>query len=184
MLIRERFVLPFLLHKSENSYCYTPAPCKKVRQMVFEFQSFCIFVAFVYHTNEVLYKKNLHHSLTSGWTLYFVDLHNSFISINKVKLMIEWYWFTRITMWTFYFKRKRKRSDSVQWQKPLRPQENQPETWQHTNATKKFDYTTIADQLTVVNLGKNSHPTGVVKPVNGIPKLFFQWEGMFGLRNC
>ena len=69
---------------------------KKVRQMVFEFQSFCIFVAFVYHTNEVLYKKNLHHSLTSGWTLYFVDLHNSFISINKVKLMIEWYWFTRI----------------------------------------------------------------------------------------
>ena len=33
------------------------------------------------------------------------------------------------------------------------------------NATKNFDYSTIADRLRTVSWGKNSHPTGVVKPV-------------------
>ena len=37
---------------------------------------------------------------------------------------------------------------------------------QHTNATKHFDYTTIADRLKTVSWS-NSHPTGVVKPVYG-----------------
>ena len=32
-------------------------------------------------------------------------------------------------------------------------------------ATKNFDYTTIADRLRTVSWSKNSHPTGVVKPV-------------------
>ena len=36
------------------------------------------------------------------------------------------------------------------------------------NATKKFDYTTIADRLRTVSLGNDSNPTGVVKPVYGI----------------
>ena len=36
--------------------------------------------------------------------------------------------------------------------------------WQHKNATNNFDYTTIADRLSSVNLSNNSHPTGVVKP--------------------
>ena len=34
---------------------------------------------------------------------------------------------------------------------------------------KKFDYTTIADRLRTVSWGNDSHPTGVVKPVYGIP---------------
>ena len=38
-------------------------------------------------------------------------------------------------------------------------------TRQHTNATKNFDYTTIADRLRTVSGSNNSHPTGVVKPV-------------------
>ena len=38
-------------------------------------------------------------------------------------------------------------------------------------ATKNFDYTTIADRLRTVILGNDSHPTGVVKPVNGIQTL-------------
>ena len=38
-------------------------------------------------------------------------------------------------------------------------------TWQHKNATKNFDYTTIADRLRTVNWSNSSHPTGVVKPV-------------------
>ena len=41
----------------------------------------------------------------------------------------------------------------------------QKETWQHKNATKNFDYTTIADRLRTVSWSNSSHPTGVVKPV-------------------
>ena len=33
------------------------------------------------------------------------------------------------------------------------------------NATKKFDYTTIADRLGTVSWSNSSYPTGVVKPV-------------------
>ena len=43
-------------------------------------------------------------------------------------------------------------------------------TWQHKYATKKFDYTTISDRLRTVSWGYDSHPTGVVKPVNGIQR--------------
>ena len=35
------------------------------------------------------------------------------------------------------------------------------------NATKNFDYTTIADRLRTVSWGNDSHPAGVVKPVYG-----------------
>ena len=41
----------------------------------------------------------------------------------------------------------------------------QKATWKHQNATKNFDYTTIADRLRTVSWGNDSHPTGVVKPV-------------------
>ena len=41
----------------------------------------------------------------------------------------------------------------------------QKATWQHKNATKTFDYTTIADRLRTVSWSNSSHPTGVVKPV-------------------
>ena len=41
----------------------------------------------------------------------------------------------------------------------------QKATWQHQNATKNFDYTTIADRLRTVSWSNSSHPTGVVKPV-------------------
>ena len=33
------------------------------------------------------------------------------------------------------------------------------------NATKNFDYTTIADRIRTVSWSNSSHPTGVVKPV-------------------
>ena len=33
------------------------------------------------------------------------------------------------------------------------------------NATKNFDYTTIADRLRTVSWSNSGHPTGVVKPV-------------------
>ena len=39
--------------------------------------------------------------------------------------------------------------------------------WTNKNATKNFDYTTIADRLRTVSLSNNSHPTGVVTPFTG-----------------
>ena len=41
-------------------------------------------------------------------------------------------------------------------------------TWQHKNATKNFDYTTISDRLRTVSWSSDSHPTCVVKLVYGI----------------
>ena len=37
------------------------------------------------------------------------------------------------------------------------------------NATKTFDYITIADRLSMVSWSNSSHLTGVVKPVYGRP---------------
>ena len=51
---------------------------------------------------------------------------------------------------------------------PYTDRKIQKATWQHKNATKNFDYTIIADRLRTVSWGNDSHPTGVVKPVNGI----------------
>ena len=42
---------------------------------------------------------------------------------------------------------------------------------QHKNVTKNFGYTTIADRLRTVSLSNDSLPTGVVKPIYGIPTL-------------
>ena len=39
----------------------------------------------------------------------------------------------------------------------------------HKNATKHFDYTTIANQLRTVSLSNENRSTVVVKPVYGIP---------------
>ena len=63
------------------------------------------------------------------------------------------------------YKSKRKLSDSALWQKPNHPQKIQKATWQHKNATKNLDNTTIADRLRTVSWSNNSHPTGVVRPV-------------------
>ena len=41
-------------------------------------------------------------------------------------------------------------------------------TEQNKNATKNFDFTTIADRLTTVSCNNENHLTGVVKPVYGI----------------
>ena len=41
----------------------------------------------------------------------------------------------------------------------------QKATWQHNNATKNYDYATIADRLRTVSWSNSSHPTRVVKPV-------------------
>ena len=51
---------------------------------------------------------------------------------------------------------------------PIRT-ENSKIKGQHTNVTKKFDYTKIADRLRTASWSNNSHPTGVVKPVKGYP---------------
>ena len=47
-------------------------------------------------------------------------------------------------------------------------QQKKKKTWQHKHTTKK-NFTTIAERLWTVSWSSDSHPKGVVKPVNGIP---------------
>ena len=48
--------------------------------------------------------------------------------------------------------------------KKLIPTENSKTNRQYKNATKNFDYITIADWFRTVGKSNNSHPTVVVKP--------------------
>ena len=65
---------------------------------------------------------------------------------------------------------REKEGDLTQsYDKPPIPTENSKTKGQLTNATKNFDYTTIADRLRTVSWSNNSHPTGVVKSVYGYP---------------
>ena len=41
------------------------------------------------------------------------------------------------------------------------------QTQQYKDATKELDNTAIADKLKTVSWSRQSHPTGVVKPVSG-----------------
>ena len=48
----------------------------------------------------------------------------------------------------------------VLYQKAPTPTEkNQKATWQHTNATKNFNYTAITDRIRMVSWGNDKHPT-------------------------
>ena len=83
---------------------------------------------------------------------------------------------TNITEYTLSYytkegKRKRRRSDSVLWQKPLHPPKNPNSNVSAQKSNQNFDYTTIADWLRTVSWSNNSHPTGVVKPVYERPIL-------------
>ena len=51
------------------------------------------------------------------------------------------------------------------------PTEKSKKQRDNTKSHQNFDYTTIADQLRTVSWGNDSHPAGVVKPVNGSPTL-------------
>ena len=55
--------------------------------------------------------------------------------------------------------------------KAIIPSEKYPKSNVTTQKTQKkiFDYTTIADRLRTVSWSNDSHPTGVVKSVYGIP---------------
>ena len=75
-----------------------------------------------------------------------------------LKLFIIWKFWLRDT------KRKRKRSDSVLWQKPLHPQKSKSNGTTQ-NDTKNLDYTTIAERFRTVSSSNNSNPTGVIKLV-------------------
>ena len=56
----------------------------------------------------------------------------------------------------FLSPKRKRRSDSVLWQNPLYQQKIQKTKGQHTNATKNFDYITIADRLRTVSWSNKS----------------------------
>ena len=51
----------------------------------------------------------------------------------------------------------------------LHPQKNPKSNVTTQKLNQNIDYTTIADRLRTVNLGNDNHPTGMDKPVYGIP---------------
>ena len=71
---------------------------------------------------------------------------------------------------SLYLNRKRKRSDFYD-KSPYAHRKIQKATWQHKNTNQNLDYTTIVDRLRTVSWSNGSYPTGVVKPVYGIPTL-------------
>ena len=76
------------------------------------------------------------------------------------------------SLWHLFLKRyrvKRKRYDSVLWQKSTYPRTNPKSNVTTQKCHQNFDHTTIADRLKTVSLSNDSHPTCVVKPVYGIP---------------
>ena len=79
--------------------------------------------------------------------------------------------FSRVQgVWRGLSKRNRNRSDSVLWQKSQNQQKNPKcNVTKQTTPKQNFDYTSIADRLRTVSWGNDSHPTGVVNPVYGIP---------------
>ena len=105
-----------------------------------------------------------------GWENIFRPFFNRRMKYYDLQYVfcIEYVW-SCVVMSAPLCKRKRKKSNSVLWQKPLYTEKIQKAMWQHKNATKHFDNTTIADRLRTVSWGNDSHPTGVVKPVYGIP---------------
>ena len=66
-------------------------------------------------------------------------------------------------------KRKRRRSDPVLWQKPPIPTENSKTKGQHTQTPPKTSITQRLRTDLGRSVGVTSNPTGVVKPVYGIP---------------
>ena len=86
---------------------------------------------------------------------------------------IEWTWLSYIVLMpgrhNFYTVREKGRDLTKSYDKSYTDRKIIKAMWQHKNATKNFDYTTIADRLRTFSWGNDSHPTGVVKPVYGIP---------------
>ena len=89
----------------------------------------------------------------------------------KMLLLVKTLNFTQINeksklVFSISFQEK---NEEVNDKSPYTDKKIQKATWQHKNAIKNFDYTTIAARLRTVSWGNESHPTGVVKPVYGIP---------------
>ena len=85
---------------------------------------------------------------------------------NEIKLWFDQRGTYSDLVYNFGFYEKRKRSDSVLWQKSLHQTENSKKQSDNTkNATINFDYKTIVDRLWTVSWSNDSHPAGVVKPV-------------------
>ena len=74
----------------------------------------------------------------------------------------------------YVFRRREKQRDPTQPydKSPYTHRKIQSAALQHKNATQNFDYTTIAGRIRTVSWSNDSHPTAVVKPVNGIKTSF------------
>ena len=77
------------------------------------------------------------------------------------------------TEWFFDEETKYERKEKKReiWFSPMTknpmPTENSKTKGHAKNATKNFDYTTIADRLRTVSWSNNSHPTGILNRFTG-----------------
>ena len=92
--------------------------------------------------------------------------NNYTIDPNQVCIMLI---HAQVRFWFFDRCWEKKRDLTQSYDESPIPTENSTTNWKHKNATKIFDYTTIADRLRTVSWSYNSHPTVVVKPVNRYP---------------
>ena len=74
-------------------------------------------------------------------------------------------------MWHKTLREKRKDLTPSYDKNPFTVRKSKEQRDNTKNAAKNIVYSTIADRLRTVSWGNDSHPTGVVKPVNGIQTL-------------
>ena len=82
-------------------------------------------------------------------------------------LVIALRWENTISDCFFFYSRQKGRDLTQSYDK--HPYTKKKSQKHRDNATKHFDFTTIADRLRTVSRSNSSHPTGVVKPVYGRP---------------
>ena len=118
------------------------------------------------------YRYNEHHCFNNG---VIVSGNIAYINMNRnvfYETQITYLWpMPQEEPYTYDGHCKRKGRDLTQPydRSPYTDRKSKKQRDNTKNATKNFDYTTIADRLRTVSWGNDSHPAGVVKPVYGIP---------------
>ena len=123
--------------------------------------------------NNVLFNRVLYQIQVTALLPFFLSILHLLLQLSKLMLWRTGKLLLAIVMSTIFgpFREKGRDMTRSYDKSPHTDRKIQKATWQHKNATKLFNYTMIADRLRAVSWGNDSYPTGVVKPVNGIPTL-------------
>ena len=100
-----------------------------------------------------------------SFSFYVTDFSSlNYMQLISIKVSILWN--AKLTFTQSIKEREKGRDLTQSYDKsPYTHRKIQKATRQHKNATKNFNYTTIADRLRTVSGSNNIHPNGEVKPV-------------------